>query len=247
MLRPEEDLERIQMECDLPKAPHLAIALDCANFSLEEPVGGVVVFKDGKADKKSYRKFKVRGDVQLHGDVYHVEEVLERYLKRFGDPWPDAILIDGGPEQVKAAARAILRCGQTPDASLMGISKGEARKSGEEILHFYGRESIMGLQDAPISMGFWTEMRDEAHRISNRFTGDRLNRQRMSNPFTKIPGIGPKTSKILRSHFGSHKNMLEAELEDLEALKGLNKRQVAMLNAYIQAQKPSPNDQDEHG
>jgi excinuclease ABC subunit C len=234
----DEELMGIQKECDLPKLPKLTIALDCANFSLEEPVGGVVVFRDGRADKKSYRKFKVRGDIQEHGDVHHVEEVLERYLKRFGDPLPDVILIDGGIEQVKAAARAMKRCGMSPDASLMGISKGPDRKSGDELLHFYGREAVMTLAQTPLSMPFWTAMRDEAHRISNRFTGERLTRERLSNPFTKIPGIGPKTSAILRQSFGSLKKLLNAELSDLEDLKKLNKRQVAMLNAYIQAQRP---------
>lgn len=230
-----EFLERIQMECKLPRVPQLAIALDCANFSLEEPVGGVVVFKHGKAEKSSYRKFKVRGDVQARGDVHHVEEVIERYLKRFGDPRPDLILIDGGVEQVKAAARALLRCHIEPDRGLMGISKGADRKSGEEQLHFHGSDEILELRQAPISMPFFTEMRDEAHRISNRFTGERLQKQRLSNPFTKIPGIGPKSSKILRHHFGSLKQLLNATPEDLENIKGLNKRQKAILSIYIES------------
>jgi excinuclease ABC subunit C len=240
-LNQSEYLLRVQIECDLPRSPHRAIALDCANFSKEEPVGSVVVFVDGRPDKSLYRKFKIRGEAGEQGDVYHVEEVLTRYLKKQSEAsWPDVILIDGGVEQVKAGAKALLKVGRQPDRSLMGISKGSDRKSGEEVLHFFDSALTLNLTTAPISMSFWTELRDEAHRTSNRFNAQRLSGSRWSNPFAKIPGIGPKAAGILRETYRSLKGMIASEPEDCENIKHLNKRQKAMLKAYIQANKKSP-------
>ena len=228
-------LERIQKELDLPLLPDKAIALDCAIFSLEEPVGSVVTFKAGKKDKKNYRKFKVRGDFGDKGDVYAVEEVLERYLKRCDETnWPDLILIDGGPVQLAVAAKVLTRLGKVPDRSLLSISKGDKRKRGEEVLHIYGSESTMSFNELPISIRLLTELRDEAHRTSNQFNGKRLLQSRVKNPFLDIPGIGPKTAKLLRSEYGNMKDFEASDPLKLNDLKGLNVRQKKMLSVWIE-------------
>lgn len=226
-------LEIVQKECRLPNLPKMAIALDCANFSKEEPVGTVVVFRNGKADKKSYRKFKVRGDIAELGDIHHIEEVLGRYLKRFAqEQWPDAILIDGGREQLAAAARAITKLGRAPDRALIAISKGDQRKSGDEQLHFFGDDETLDLKTAPLSMPLWTELRDEAHRTSNSFNGRRLKSSRLKDPFAKLPGIGSVSAKRLRSVFGSMSNFLSSDAMMITNVKGLSRRQKETLLAY---------------
>lgn len=224
----EDYLESIRAECDLPLVPKFAIALDCANFSLEEPVGCIVSFLDGRPDRKGYRKFKVKGEEV--GDVHHVQEVITRYLKK--NPLPDLLLIDGGVEQLKATARAMETLGIEVDGRLVGISKGEERRRGEEVLHFWGREETLGLDQAPLSMPFFTHLRDEAHRTSNRFNGSRMSKRRINNPFSSIPGIGAVGSKVLRRHFGSMVAFLEGPITTVDELDDLNQRQRNMLKAY---------------
>lgn len=236
-LEDESYLERIQDELQLPKRPIFAIALDCAVFSLEEPVGSIVAFSHGKIDKKNYRKFKVKGEYGEKGDVYAVEEVLERYLKRNLDNWPDLILIDGGTQQLSAAANVIERLGKSPDRSLLSISKGEQRKRGEEQLHIYGEDEPRPFGAFPMSQRFLTELRDEAHRTSNSFNGQRLIRERLKNPFLRIPGIGQQTAKKLRQTYGTMIAFEQSDPEKLSELKGLSARQRKMLEVWIETHR----------
>jgi excinuclease ABC subunit C len=239
-LEDETYLERIQDELQLPNKPMHAIALDCAIFSLEEPVGSIVVFSDGKIDKSKYRKFKVKGEYGEKGDVYAVEEVLERYLKRNLDNWPDVMLIDGGLQQLNAAANVILRLGYTPDRRLLSISKGEKRKRGEEQLHIYGEVHPRQFGSFPMSERFLTELRDEAHRTSNLFNGQRLIKERLKNPFLIIPGIGQQTAKKLRHAYGTMIEFEKSNPDKLKDIQGITSRQQKMLEVWIKTHRDEP-------
>jgi excinuclease ABC subunit C len=142
------------------------------------------------------------------------------------------ILVDGGREQLAAAARVLMDLGRNPDRALMAISKGDFRKSGDEQLHFFGEDEILDLGSAPLSMPLWTELRDEAHRTSNRFNGRRLRSSRLRDPFSKLPGIGAVSVKRLRSVFGSMNNFLASDDTMIEEVKGLSRRQKDILLAY---------------
>lgn len=231
----QEYLARIQHELSLPKIPTKAIAIDAAIFGLEEAVGSVVTFKDGKMDKQNYRKFKMKYSRGGDGDIYYIQEILTRYLNK--NQCPNLILIDGGQAQLKAAAETLLNLGLKPDHSLLAISKGDGRRSGRECIHIWNDHKQYYLEDLPISMRFWTEMRDEAHRFANQFNAKRIRNKRLSSPFKKIPGIGPKTEKVLRDYYGSMKEMLKADIESLEHIS-INKRQKNMLKHWILANRP---------
>ncbi|MDR3225242.1 MAG: UvrB/UvrC motif-containing protein, partial [Clostridiales Family XIII bacterium] len=96
-------------------------AYDISHTGGVDSVGAMVVFTDGKPDKSSYRRFKIRGET--HGDDYAaMQEVLYRRLRRGLEddksflPLPGLVLIDGGKGHVTAALQVI-------DA----MSKSEAR------------------------------------------------------------------------------------------------------------------------
>lgn len=233
----EEYLQRIQIECNLSNLPTWAIAIDCANFSKEEPVGSVVSFRDGRPDKQGYRKFKVRGDRGEQGDIFHIEEVLERFLSGLKDSWPDLILIDGAWPQVLAARRSIERLKSLYEVDLVGISKDDQRRSGNETLHFWPTRRSLNLEETPISMPFLTELRDEAHRTSNLHNAKRLSKSRFSDPLEKLPGIGPKASHLIRQHLGSIEGLMAASDQEILNLKGLNKRQKSMILAFRESRR----------
>ena len=72
----------------------------------------MVVFTDGKPDKSSYRRFRIR-TVEGIDDFKSMSEVLERRLLRAMEPdeksvqsfgrLPDLIVIDGGKGQLHSA------------------------------------------------------------------------------------------------------------------------------------------------
>jgi len=87
-------------------------AYDISHTGGADSVGAMVVFTDGKPDKSSYRRFKIRGETR--GDDYAaMQEVLYRRLRRGleGDksflPLPSLMLIDGGKGHLTAALQVI--------------------------------------------------------------------------------------------------------------------------------------------
>ncbi len=232
-----EYLERIRQELGLPAPPRRAIALDASIFGREEPVGGVVVFEAGRPAKAGYRHFRVRAGA---GDPDFIGEVLERYLKRFAkDALPDAILIDGGLLQLDAAARALERAGHEPDQRLLAFAKGVERRSGAERLHIYGVAGVKTRAELPVSMRFLSEMRDEAHRFARRLGARRMANSRLGASFSRLPGIGPKSARVLRERFANLDELFKAAPEVIEALQGLGKSQKALLRRLILDQRES--------
>lgn len=85
---------------------HRIEAFDNSNIQGSDPVSAMVVFTDGKPDKKEYRKYKVK-TVQGPDDYETMREVVRRRYERVlkeNLQMPDLIVIDGGKGHISAAA-----------------------------------------------------------------------------------------------------------------------------------------------
>jgi len=228
-------LESIKRECELATKPITCIAMDAAIFGKEEPVVSVVVFTNGKANKKLYRKFIIKGEYL--GDIYYIEEALSRWMNRFyNEIKPDLFLIDGGDQQLDVCSGVLKEYNIEVSNNLIAISKGTQRKSGEECLHFTSGKTLY-INNAPISMKLFTEMRDEAHRFCNQFNAKRLMQSRLVSSFQKIPGIGPKTESLLRESFPTIIDLKKAKHSEIDAIKKLNQQQKLMLKHWVTANR----------
>ncbi|MBF0245659.1 MAG: excinuclease ABC subunit UvrC [Planctomycetes bacterium] len=228
----EEYLLRVWRELDLPRIPFVAVALDLSNLGGEEPCGAVVCFRDGKPDKRSYRHYRIRGEAA--GDAAGIREVLLRHLKKLApEDLPDAILVDGGLQQLSAAAEALQEAGYPADRGLLALSKGAARIRGEEILHFHGDATTRRLAELPASMRLWTHLRDEAHRFSRRLMHKRTSSKRLRSPLLDIPGIGPAAERALRKACGPLSSLRKLPPEKLEEIKGLSRTQKDSLRLWL--------------
>ena len=89
-----------------------AEAYDISNTNGVDTVGAMVVFEGLKADKKSYRKFKVR-TIEGQDDYGAMKEVLSRRFNRvfLGDEGfevlPDIIFMDGGKGHVSVVKKVL--------------------------------------------------------------------------------------------------------------------------------------------
>ncbi|MBE6033029.1 MAG: excinuclease ABC subunit C, partial [Clostridiales bacterium] len=87
-------------------------AYDISHIAGTDSVGAMVVFTDGKAEKKAYRRFRIH-TVEGADDTASLQEMLYRRLRRglAEDPGfvplPDLILMDGGKNQVNAAEKVV--------------------------------------------------------------------------------------------------------------------------------------------
>lgn len=74
---------------------------DIANIQGKFATGAMVVFSEGRPDKKYYRKFKIRCK-STPDDTAMLSEVLLRRFRHTEWPLPELILVDGGKAQLNA-------------------------------------------------------------------------------------------------------------------------------------------------
>src|SRR5699024_4305095 len=72
-------------------------AFDHSNIQGTNPVSAMVVYKDGKPERKAYRKYKIKTAEGSHEFATTQEVIRRRYtrLLREQKPLPDLILMDG--------------------------------------------------------------------------------------------------------------------------------------------------------
>ncbi|MEK7146852.1 MAG: hypothetical protein AAB772_01205 [Patescibacteria group bacterium] len=89
-----------------------AEAYDISHLSGREAVGAMTAWvkKNGvwEADKKSWRKFKIR-TAPKSDDPRAIAEVINRRFNHPEWPFPDLVIIDGGLTQLRAAVQVIKR------------------------------------------------------------------------------------------------------------------------------------------
>jgi excinuclease ABC subunit C len=90
-----------------------------------------------------------------------------------------------------------------------------------------------------VELLFLQMVRDTAHR----FVLGRQRRSRkkavLSSELTSLPGIGPKTARILWDKFESLDAMLEADLNSLQSLPGIGKKRAGKIYQALQGLKAS--------
>jgi len=214
--RSVEAAEDLARRLGIPSA-HRIEAFDNSNIQGVHPVAAMVVFTDGKPDKKEYRKYNLR-TVEGPDDYESMREVIrrryERVLKENG-PLPDLIVVDGGRGQI-AAARDVLENELGLDIPVCGLAKDDRHRTAE---------LLAGDPPAPVPMPrdsrefyLLQRIQEEVHRFAVEFHRQKRARSMVASRLDDIPGVGEKTRKKLLGHFGSLKAIREASVEDFKAL-----------------------------
>ena len=171
--------ERMASVFSLPAPPIRIEGYDISNLSGAQSSGSMVTFIGGKAAKKWYRKFSVRG-VQGQDDFAMMEEVVRRRFHHDEDfgGMPDLVLIDGGKGQLSRAHRAIQSAGKE---SIPVISLAKERVRGgeavfKERVFIPGRKNPVCLPDNDPVLLLLMRVRDEAHRFAVAFHRKRRNK-----------------------------------------------------------------------
>ncbi|MBE9915318.1 excinuclease ABC subunit UvrC [Paenibacillus donghaensis] len=192
-------------------------AFDNSNIQGTNPVSAMVVFIDGKPDKKEYRKYKVR-TVQGPDDYETMREVIRRRYERVlkeNLEMPDLIIVDGGKGQISAAidvlenelglfipVGGLVKDVKHRTAQLMVGDPPEAVELPRDSQEFYLLQRIQ----------------DEVHRFAITFHREQRGKSMVASKLDSIPGIGEKRRKLLLKHFGSLKKIKEASIEDFRPL-----------------------------
>lgn len=189
-------------------------AFDNSHIHGTDAVSAMVVFVDGRAYKKDYRKYKTKTAAK-HDDYGAMREVVRRrYTRVLKDrlPLPDLIIIDGGKGQIEAA-REIIEDELGLDIPIAGLAKDTKHQTSSLI---YGDPlEIIPMKRTSEAFYLLQRIQDEVHRFAITFHRQQRGKHTIASSLDGIEGIGPKRKKMLLKHFGSLKRMQAASREEL--------------------------------
>ena len=231
---------RLQKALRLAGEPARIECVDASHLSGTDMRVGQVVFEEGRRNKEASRLYAFP-ELEGTADDYAALAAWTRRRLESGPPWPDLVLIDGGRGQLAAVENALSGCEEDGCWDLVAIAKGETRRAGElgDLIFRPGRKNPMPLKPGSAELLFLQMVRDTAHRFV-------LGRQRsarkkavLSSELTSLPGIGPKTARILWDRFASLDEMLDAAPSEINALPGIGGKRAARIHAALQDLKAS--------
>ena len=245
--REEKLLDELAQVLGLAKPPRAIESYDISNWGDGSSVCGMVTFKDGKPYKAGYRKFKMK-TVAGTDDYASLAETVsrraaeyEKYaeLAKKGEPcsnWfgqkPDLLLMDGGRGQVSAAKEALAGTALA-DVPLYGMVKDDHHRT-RAIVDSDGREIAINMNRGTFT--FITAIQDETHRFANAYRKQQMKQKSYSSTLTEVPGVGPKTAKVLMAQFKSVGAVKEATPDQLENTPGVGRQMAQTIYEYFHPQ-----------
>ena len=188
---------------------------DISHIQGAETVASMVVFVDGKPQKDDYRRYKLISTEGKSDDFRSMEEVVGRRYRDEKSPLPDLIIIDGGKGQLSSALKIIRECDIT--ATVVGLAK--------EFEHIFreGETDPVILPRHSQALYLVQRIRNEAHRFAITYHRRLRSKRNMVSVLDHIGGIGAKRRQALWTHFGSIAKIKAADVEELAAVKGMNR------------------------
>jgi len=215
---PEND----EMKENYPRDGWRVEAYDISNTNGVDTVGGMVVFKGSKPQRKDYRRFKIR-TVEGPNDFGSLQELLYRRFKRGlqGDQrfseLPDLIMVDGGKPQVSAVEQVL--SAMKLNIPVAGMVKDSKHKTRGLIF----QEEEHDLKDNPILYRYVATLQEEVHRFAIDYHRNLRTQSLQKSVLDSIEGIGEKRRNALLAHFGSIDRIKEATFEELRQVPGITK------------------------
>ncbi len=220
--------------------PDKVVRIECVDVSHLAGQGmraGLVVFEEGVPQKSAYRTY-LFPELEGTGDDYAALAAFARRRLKAGPPWPDLLLVDGGKGQIGAVLRSIEESQTKMTFALAGIAKatGEEkrpdRRAGalHDKIFVPGRTNPLPLKPGSAELLFLQKIRDEAHRFI--LGKQRASRKKnlITSELTNLPGIGPKTARLLWDSFHSTQAMRQATLSQMEQVPGLGKKRAKTVH-----------------
>ncbi len=220
----DNSLMELKKYLKLEKVPHVIEGYDISNISGKFAVGSKVSFKDGKPNKKMYKRFKM--ETPGPNDFAMMEELLTRRLKMIDkDPEPDLIVIDGGKGQLGMA------CGVLEKLNLTHIPIIGLAKEFEEIYLPNSKRPII-IPKNNIALHLLQQVRDESHRFAITYHRKLRSDNIQASSLDDIAGIGKKRKISLLKEFGSVDNIKKASVGELAKIDNMNQKTAENVYNY---------------
>ncbi len=230
--RQREALAQIQSALNMPQPPTRIECYDISNTQGVASVASMVVFEQGVANKKLYRRFNIRSVVGPD-DFASMAEALRRRFANYEEALaqkdepgkkqdlafsmlPDLLIVDGGKGQLNAALEVL------EDFGLLGKFAVAALAEKQDEL-FVPKESFsIRLEDGSQGLFLLQRIRDEAHRFAITAHRNRRGKIGLMSRLDEIAGLGPARRRALIDRFGSIEGIKQAEATEIAGIKGIS-------------------------
>jgi len=230
----------------LSTVPTRIEGFDISHMSGVDVVASMVVFTNGVSDRKEYRKFKTRRDI--NDDFANMREVItrrfsEKNIKSWG--LPQLILIDGGKGQLDSAIKSLTESGNSTipiiglakvrEQIIVGKTGSNAAASNVKVnqLGGYAEDSrdyrIISLPASTHIIKLLQRIRDESHRFAVSYHSVLKQNRQTRSILDEIPGIGQKTYSKLIREFSSLSGIKNASIDEIAKVIGATKAKIVIL------------------
>lgn len=206
-------LEQLKDLLGLEEMPKRIESFDISNIQGVDSIGSMVVFTNGKKDKKEYRRYKIKTVIGPN-DYDSMAEIVERRLK-YGD-LPDLILLDGGKGQVSSVQKVLDK--YDVEIPLWGMYKDDKHRTNGLI----SQEKEIELDKTTNLYRFVASIQEEVHNFAISYHRSLRNKSLTKSVLDDIQGIGEKRKKALLAHFKDIDAIKKASVEELASVEGMN-------------------------
>ncbi len=227
-------IKNLQEKLQLRELPKRMECYDISNISGTNKVCSMVVFKNGEASKKDYRKFKIK-TVKGANDFASLAEALTRRLKRLieqnGESFkekPNLIIIDGGKGQISTCYNILKEFKLDNKIDMIGLAKKQ-----EEVF-FPERSQPVLLKPGSVELKLIQRIRDEAHRFAITYHRELRTAKMTKSVLDDIPGIGPKKRDALLRAFGTSEEVAKASVELLQTVPEISPALASTIFNFFQ-------------
>ena len=221
-------LEELKQVLNLDNIPKRIESFDISNIQGVDSIGSMVVFTNGKKDKKEYRRYKIKTVIGPN-DYDSMAEIVERRLK-YGD-FPDLMLLDGGKGQVSAVKKILDK--YNVEIPLWGMYKDDKHRTKGLI----SQEKEIELDRTSNLYRFVASIQEEVHNYAISYHRSLRNKSLTKSELDDIQGIGEKRKKALLNHFKDIEAIKKATFEELLEVEGMNKASSESVYKYFRKGK----------
>lgn len=230
-------MKLLQEKLGLINLPKRIECYDISHISGKYKVASMVVFKNGKAEKKAYRKFKIQ-TVEGNNDFDSLKEALSRRLQRLvnqnGESFkekPDLLVIDGGKGQLHSCQEILRDFGLEDKIDIISLAKRL-----EEVFVTNKDEPVI-FKSGSAQLRLLQNVRDEAHRFAITFHRQLRTKAQTQSELEEISGLGKVKIQALLDAFGTTDNIKKASVEELCHVKGIHESLAQTIKNHFENQK----------
>jgi len=211
-------LQDIQELCKLQKLPNRVEVFDNSHMSGVSTVGAMVVYDNGKFDKKSYRTYHL----DAKDEYGQMRETLTKRVESFSkNSPPDLWILDGGATLLKLAIDILNSNGINLDVIAISKEKVDAKAhrakgNAQDIL--YTKDDIFRLKTSDKRLQWVQNLRDEAHRSAITFHKKTKLKLDQESKLLSLHGISQAKIQKLLNHYGTFEALKSVTFSDISSL-----------------------------